>query len=277
MGHVCLGVNGTITLFITEMLGVVMTQNSEMGEQWQSEAHPPTKKKRLIWVVSLVLILLLAGGGVGTFFLIRSLNSGGDATTSTQTTQNDKTTENTQTDKPAKTEEPKTIAVEDIVMPSCESISPEGHKVMTELAASGFDISVPHGEVGADVFAQHFGPVAQKTLAKAVNSQGCFYVIHTEGGYAVFVAAITPSDQQGLITALKADDRFLAGTIGKATSYISSASEETSIGTITTAVGHAFEGNVWVSMSGSGNSAGAEKNLTDALDAVYQVNPGLGG
>lgn len=249
--------------------------------------QPPSgrkPKKGLIWLLSIVLVLLLGGAGVGTVLLLRSLSADSTATSQTEndndSTAADSSSDNKSSDTPtgndAPSTKPATPATGPLKLPNCAALSPAGQQAMEDLKATGFDISVAQGEVGPDVFAQNFGPVAQATLAKASQSRGCFYVTSPETGYVLFVAEIDPSKAQPLVAAVQADSRFAAGTIGPASTYISTAVDETTIGPMYSAVAHAFYKDVWVSLAGSLDGAEAQKLLTEALEAVYQANPGVG-
>lgn len=245
---------------------------TELARPHEPARNSNPKKKRLIWVLSLLLVLLLAGAGVGTALVLRSMNAAGPE----REQQESPTTDNT--DK-AKENEAETVkpANGPITIPDCETLDPAGYKLGKELIDQGVTLTPPPGEVKRDTFDQKFGPVAQATMSRATKEFGCYYVLNMQQSFVLFVAEIAPEDQQPLVTALKADDRFVAGSIGNAPSYISSSTEETSIGTLTESVGHVFQGNVWVSMSGSGNEDAARIILTTALDAVIAANPSLAG
>lgn len=245
----------------------------------QPALPPPPRKPKvgLIVLLVVILVLVLAGAVTGTVLLVNALmgeaQSASEQGTSEPPSQQPSPSASPEDDEtPAENTTPPAPAP--IVLPDCATLNPPAQQATQHLLDLGAELIPPPGEAGVAEFNSVFGPVARETMTRATQMQGCYYVLSMHDAMHQFVAEITPEASAPLLGALRAEPLFTEGMIGEATTFISTYTEETSIGTMTETVAHAFLGDVWVSLYGTGDGVTA---LTPALDAVIATNPGLGG
>ena len=237
---------------------------------------PRKPKVGLIVLLVAILVLVLAGAVTGTVLLVNTLmgeaQSTNEQSTNEAPSRQPSPSSSAEGDEaPAESTTPPAPAA--IVLPDCATLNPPAQQATQNLLDLGAELIPPPGEAGVAEFDSIFGPVARETMTKTSQMRGCYYVLSMHDAMHQFVAEIDPEASAPLLGALRAEPLFTEGTIGEATTFISSYTEETSIGTMTETVAHAFLGDVWVSLYGTGDGVTA---LTPALDAVIAANPGLG-
>lgn len=158
-----------------------------------------------------------------------------------------------------------------IVLPSCESLYPEGWTRTLDFVARHPDIGIEYGETGMGKFAHSFGPAAQEALTQVTQQRPCNYPYQLESGFFTSSAELTDPGRARLIAALRADGDFIESTVDGATVFIWTDPEHGGHWGISHTV-HAFVGDVWFFTFGPEQTEESTKSI---ITSIRAANPAL--
>lgn len=159
-----------------------------------------------------------------------------------------------------------------ITLPTCETMNAtiEGESDAFYTLQGDAGVTAHRGEVGLNILNDTVGPIAQATMAEAVQVQGCTWPVHYHNVVTQYVAELPDADRDALIEALRASD-YVESTEGDATRFDYTIYGEPGLITINTDITYLFIGEVWIAIMGNGQLEYAPA----ALAAVFDLNPRL--